>query len=237
MKTFSLKSIIQTLSLAGIVLLVSCSPEYIPNMVNAPLLSNQGEVQISANTGTSVFDPQLAFAATENIGFIANGSFANNTSDTTDNFHKHMLVELGIGYYDKLGTSGRYEIYGGYGFGEVKGLFGSDGTLFRDGADAKFNRFFIQPAIGASTSFFDGSFATRVAFVNMNLQEENIGRSDAYDVFIEPAITAKVGFKYVKFITQLGLSLPLNPDVLHYQHQFFIFNAGIQLNLGRVYTD
>ncbi|MFP4059408.1 MAG: hypothetical protein ACLFUC_02870 [Bacteroidales bacterium] len=220
-----------------ILLFASCSPEYIPNMVNAPMLSNKGEVQVSANTGSSGFDPQLAFAATDHLGFIVNGSFRNDTRDSA-NYHKHSMVELGAGYFDKLGTSGRYELYGGYGFGNVEGYWGSDESIFNDAANARFNRFFLQPAIGASTSFFDGSFAARFAFVNMNLQEGNVGRSAQYDAFIEPVITAKLGFKQVKFISQLGLSLPLTDDaILHYQHQPFIFNVGVQLNFGRIYTD
>src|SRR3989339_701931 len=71
----------------------SCSPEYIPNMVNTPLFSNQGEFQATVATGTSNFDAQLGYAITDNIAIIANGSYADETNDTTDEFHKHLIIE------------------------------------------------------------------------------------------------------------------------------------------------
>ena len=92
-------------------IMTSCSPEYVPNMVNSPMLSNQGEFQASVATGTSNFDAQTAFAITDNIGIMVNGSFGNETNDSTDDYHKHAFIEGGIGYFEKIGSKGRYEIY------------------------------------------------------------------------------------------------------------------------------
>ena len=54
--------------------LSSCSPAYIPNMVNTPLFSNQGEFEATVATGTSNFDAQLGYAITDHIAVIVNGS-------------------------------------------------------------------------------------------------------------------------------------------------------------------
>ena len=213
----------------------SCSPEYIPNMVNSPLLSNQGEFQATIATGNSNFDAQTAFAITDNIGIMVNGSYGNETDDSTDNFHKHAFIEAGVGYYEKIGEKGRYEIYGGYGSGEVEGYF-ENIFISNEITDAKYNRFFIQPGIGISTGIFDGSFSPRFSLVQMDPKGANF-EAGKYNVFFEPAITSKIGYKYVKFIAQFGFSIPLGDQELTYDHQVFIFNFGLNFNFGRKYYD
>jgi hypothetical protein len=221
------------LSLLGFI--TSCSPEYIPNMVNSPMLSNQGEFQATVATGTSNFDAQTAFAITDNIGIMVNGSYGNETNDSTDDFHKHLFFEGGLGYYDKIGTKGRYEIYGGFGTGKAEGYY-DNALVGSQITDANYNRFFIQPGIGMSTGIFDGSFSPRVVFVQMNPKGPNFETGN-YNAFIEPVITSKIGYKYVKFIVQMGASFQLGDQELTYEHQHFIFNFGINLNFGRKYYD
>ncbi|PLX11700.1 MAG: hypothetical protein C0597_14640 [Marinilabiliales bacterium] len=213
--------------------MTSCSPEYVPNMVNSPMLSNRGEFQASIATGTSNFDAQTAFAITDNIGIMVNGSFGNETNDSTDDFHKHAFVEAGIGYFEKIGSKGRYEIYGGYGTGKVEGYY--ETSLFDSQiTEAKYNRFFVQPGIGISTGIYDGSFSPRFAVVQMDPNGADF-RTGKYNLFFEPVITSKVGFKYVKFIFQFGVSVPFGDENLNYDYQPFIMNIGLNLNLGRRY--
>jgi len=214
-------------------IMTSCSPEYVPNMVNSPMLSNRGEFQASIATGTSNFDAQTAFAITDNIGIMVNGSFGNETNDSTDDFHKHAFVEAGIGYFEKIGSKGRYEIYGGYGTGKVEGYY--ETSLFDSQiTEAKYNRFFVQPGIGISTGIYDGSFSPRFAVVQMDPNGADF-RTGKYNLFFEPVITSKVGFKYVKFIFQFGVSVPFGDENLNYDYQPFIMNIGLNLNLGRRY--
>jgi len=210
----------------------SCSPAYIPNMVNTPLLSNKGEFNASAAIGTSNFDPQLSYAASQHVGIVANGSFANRTSDSTDNFHKHTIVELGAGYYTKIGENSRFEVYGGYGFGKVDGQFTFLGTKSIN--DARFNKIFVQPAIGATTDFFDGSLATRFSLINMNLTDPNYTGKNKFSLFIEPVVTAKFGYKNVKLIWQFGISISTKKEAeLQYKYQPIIMSIGLQLNFGK----
>lgn len=213
----------------------SCSPEYIPNMVNSPMFSNQGEFQATIATGNSSFDAQVALAVTDNIGIMVNGSYENETSDSSDDFHKHSFIEAGIGYYEKIGEKGRYEIYGGYGLGEAKGYF-ENAFFDEEITDAKYNRFFIQPGIGVSTGIFDGSFSPRFVLVQMDPKGANYGTA-RYNTFFEPVITSKIGYKYVKFIAQFGVSIPVGDQELSYDHQRFIFNFGLNFNIGRKYYD
>jgi hypothetical protein len=204
----------------------SCAPAYLPNVVNSPMFGNKGEFQFSTHSSLSGFDPQLAYAITDHLGVMTNASFADRTSDSTDNFHKHKFVEFGAGYYEKIGTKGRFEAFGGFGFGKLKAYY--DNSFWQDFASVRNFRFFVQPAIGLSSQVFDGSFATRLVLVRI-LQGTNLSTG----FFVEPVITAKVGFKYVKFVTQCGFSVPFKETELDFEYEPFIFSVGIQATIGR----
>ncbi len=150
-----------------VVLIINgCAPAYVPNVINTPLLSSKGEIQAAIHTGISGTDPQFSYALTDNIGIMLNGSFADRTSDSTDDFHKHQFIELGTGYYTKIGESGRFETFGGFGYGKLQAEFDND--LWDTHSDVTSSRIFIQPTIGATTDIFDGSFASRFVIVNMH---------------------------------------------------------------------
>lgn len=223
--------IIILLSLVGT--LSSCSPEYIPNMVNTPVFSNKGEFQATVATGTSNFDAQLGYAITDNIAVIANGSYADQTDDTTDDFHKHLILEGGLGYYRKISSAARIEAFGGYGIGQIETF--EENNLIDPYTNVNFNRIFIQPGIGAATDFFDGSFAARLAIVQMK-PGKNSTIPESWNVFIEPVITAKFGYKWVKAVIQFGYSFPTN-DNLGYDHQRLILNFGLNFNIGRDFLE
>ena len=198
-----------------------CAPAYVPNVINTPLLSNKGEIQAGIHTGVSGTDPQFAYAITDNIGIMLNGSFANRTSDSTDDFHKHQFVELGTGYYTKIGETGRFETFGGFGYGKLQAKFNNN--LWNASSDVNSSRLFIQPSIGATTDIFDGSFSSRFVMVNMH-QASN--KSTGF--FLEPVLTGKIGYKYVKAVFQLGLSIPLNSANIDFNYQPFLFSIGLQ---------
>jgi hypothetical protein len=75
MKDLTFNPIALLLYAGAVVYLTSCAPAYVPNALNTPLFNNKGEIHIAANTGISGFDPQLAYAVTDNIGVMVNGSF------------------------------------------------------------------------------------------------------------------------------------------------------------------
>lgn len=214
-----MKTILYTILIALVI--NGCAPAYVPNVINTPLLTNKGEIQAAIHSGISGTDPQFAYAITDNIGVMLNGSFANRTLDSTNNFHKHEFIEIGTGYYTKIGESGRFETFTGYGFGKLKANFGND--LWITYTDVNSSRIFIQPTIGASTDIFDGSLSSRFVMVTMHQDSK---RSSEY--FIEPVITSKVGYKYVKAVFQIGLSIPLNSEEINFSYQPLIFSVGVQ---------
>jgi hypothetical protein len=216
----------------------SCAPAYIPNVLNTPLLSNKGEFQGRLNGGISGIDPQMSYAFTDRIGVMLNGSF--NYRNDSDKYHKHFFIESGAGYYSKIQDAGRFDIYGGYGFGDIKtNVFWLNG--WDNYADGYYHRVFLQPSIGAVTSVFEGGFSTRLVLVNMhfrNIPENYAYLDNSLTTFIEPVITAKVGYKYIKYVAQIGFSLPLtNNNIDLYEYQPFIFSLGINLKLGEKYDE
>ncbi len=214
--------------LAGVaILLDACAPAYVPNVINTPLLSNKGELQASINGGISGFDPQISYALTDHIGLALNGSFANRTSDSTENYHKHNFVELGTGYYTKMGKVGRFETFGGVGFGNTRGGYSND--LWSAYTNANYTRLYLQPGIGIATAPFDGSLAARLAFVNLKQ-----GSQRSTGVFLEPVITLKTGFKNVKLSVQIGLSFSLNENI-DFNYHPFIFSIGLHTHFFRNY--
>lgn len=213
-----------SVTITGFLFTLSCAPAYVPNVVPTPQLGQQGEVVASFNYGIAGFDPQFAYAATDEIEIMANFSFRDYTSDSTENFHHHLFGELGGGYYMKIGEIGRFEVFGGGGAGKVKARF--DNPFFNSFADVYYVRGFVQPSIGLVTKVAELSFTPRIVFVNMMQEDQS-----AFSPFIEPVVTGKVGYRYAKVLAQVGLSLPLGESELQFFYQPFIFSLGLQIRL------
>lgn len=211
-----------------LVVFQACAPAYTPNMVNTPLLTNEGEFQAAIGTGTSGIDGQLSYAVTEQVGVMLNGSFANRTDTGSKNFHKHTFVEMGAGYSIPLGGPGRFEIYGGGGIGTVDAKFGYSSlfnTYVEDRSRADLTRLFLQPTIGLTNNVFDGSFTPRIVLLKIN-NKDSLYANHSWDPYIEPTFTAKVGWKYVKMVFQIGFSIPM-VELKNYRNQPFMFSIGL----------
>lgn len=219
----------------GIIMLFqACTVKYVPNVLNTPMFSKAGEVNMVANFGESGFDPQLSASVTDHIGIMLNGSFWDQSGNST-NYTSHTFMELGAGYFTKLKIA-RFEVYGGYGLGNFYSQYyytpiftDTEGHLERSDADC--NRFFIQPGIGLSTEHFEMSLASR--FVNVNFFKDTDTGNSLKGIpffFLEPALTLKAGFKNVKGVFQIGTSILLNNDT-YVEYDPFIVSFGLQLSL------
>jgi hypothetical protein len=228
----NMKKISHAMGLAAILYLTSCVPAYIPNTVNTPLFTGKHELQANIGTGISGWDPQVAFSVTNHIGIMVNSSFANRTSDSTDNFHRHAFVEGGVGYFVNPVGPLVLEAFGGFGAGKVESYYDNIGT-----ANANIKRFFFQPSVGVTNKVFDASFTPRLVFVNIEdvVNDPTKLYHNGYQPFIEPTFTFKVGYKYVKFFTQFGFSIPMNSYDYSYDHQPFMFSMGLHATFGRKY--
>ncbi|MBN2486455.1 MAG: hypothetical protein JXB34_10820 [Bacteroidales bacterium] len=217
---------IKRLLLLGILAAVfSCTPAYIPNVVNTPLLTEKNDLNLATYTGTSGFDLQGSYALTDNIGLMINSSMSNRANDSTDNYHRHAFFEVAPGYYTNYGRIGVVEVYGGYGHGWVDSYYSN--SYFLSYSKANVSRFFIQPGMGLTTHIFDGIASVRLVYVS--IFQDNI--SD-YGVFFEPVLTGKLGYKYLKFVGQMGFSMPVLSKEINFEYQPFLVSFGVQINLG-----
>jgi hypothetical protein len=236
-----------------VILLQSCNVLYIPNMQNVPLLKEKNEVR--ASIGISDF--QGAYAITNNIGVIINGqSNLKSTSSYVDKEYvlvedhdcQNKVLELGIGYLNQISDSKVLEVYGGVGFGKnsIKNSFKVDSTgIFykKESFSANTFRFFVQPNIGITTDIVDIAFSTRFVFLKFSnidtlgfttdrLLEKNLYGVDKQNyMFLEPAVTLRFGYKYVKFHAQVASSFCINNQLINYLPINIIL--GVHINIGR----
>jgi hypothetical protein len=207
-----------------IMILNSCAPAYIPNVVNAPMLQKKGDIQLNLNTGISGFDPQTSYAISNNIGIMLNGSFSKWNSNSTENFRRHNFVEIGGGYFKGFGDIGIFETYTGAGFGNISANY--ENELWSDNIKLNNMRLFVQSGIGISTNIIDACFSPRFTYVKL-YQNSN----SEYSFFIEPVISIKLGYKYIKAVLQAGLALPIQKET-GFNYQPLIVSVGIQSKLN-----
>ena len=221
----SIYSMLSVLCLA--ILMTSCRSAYMPNVANTPLLSEKGEAQVAIHYGTSGINPQIAYAFSDHIGAMLNANFLKNeNNDQVNNYG-----EIGIGYFMPFAEKGRFEVFAGYGIGDyyTHDSFKLEIPEIHSGT---INRFFIQPSIGFSSEIFEGSFTPRLVHVNV---DDISGKGSG--TYLEPIITAKVGYKFIKTVFQVGLNLKIGSNNPYYLNQNpLIVSFGLQLNINQLFN-
>lgn len=229
-----------------VILLSSCrSNEYIAPAVNAPIFTGKGQFEGSFLIGTNGFDLQLAYAPIYHLGIIASGSFKDSESPDDDTFQKRKSGEFGLGYFKKIKEKFAFEVYGGYGFGSMEGYYNKSVSIdlniinptfhSEDYDKAEYRKYFIQPLFGYSSHIFEGGFTPRFTGVDMTIIDQNISQ---FIVFFEPAVVAKVGYKHIKFIGQVGICLPIGLDEdgvvgeTSFDYSPFLLSVGVNVSLG-----
>jgi hypothetical protein len=229
------------------ILCQSCKTAYIPSALNVPLLQEKGELKITL----SPTNYQVAYSISKKLGVMANGQVASSTTTfgdgiTNSDFKQtNSAFELGAGYLGKGGRNLLYELYGGIGLikadivdskaGQILGTYEANGL-----------KFFIQPNIGFTSKAFDIAFSTRFTglqfgtsttiFSKQYLLEKELDElSENTHLFLEPAITLRGGYKFIKLQTQIGLSAKLSTPNIPYNA--FIGSVGLQIDIAKWYNN
>jgi len=161
---------------------------------------------------------------------------------------KRNIIEIGAGYFNSAKDNDfNFEVYGGAGIGEIEFKPREDYT--QDYFYAKNARLFIQPALGFSKKIFDFAFSIRFSHLNYfdsvtsnyqydpnaSLQENNLKiLENSNYTFVEPAITFRIGWKYVKFHTQMVVPYQIGGRNINHQGNI---NVGIHVNIAKRYKD
>ncbi|HTM92537.1 MAG TPA: hypothetical protein VL095_08970 [Flavisolibacter sp.] len=238
---------------------------YAPNSAHAPLLSEKGETRINglySTGGNSEFNGgelQFAHAVSQNFGIMVNGMMASKSEQIDDwgfssnwggssNYHTEKgsgsYLELAGGYFKTFDEKKKWigELYSGLGAGGVKNDYG-----FGDYSKVNSYKFFIQPAVGYKSKYFEAMIVPKVSFINWKVKERNIQTSgnNSYAeadisaigakrnfLAFEPALLFRAGGQNVKL--QWGLSFSgFNSSSFYDEDLIETLNAniGISVNL------
>ncbi len=215
----------------------SCRTVYSPNTVHNPLLQEKGEFKGSIASNNL----QAAFAVTDHIGVMANGYYNSFTSDDKDFHNKGKALELGVGYFNKMPGNIVYEVYGGAGRFNVR----MDESAGTKKFDANATKLFIQPGIGWVNPYVEVGLAPRLSMISYDSPEisgyTTQEQSSYYfetlaarpHLFLEPAITVRGGYKWVKLQLQAGKAFKLSKNELNYDDN--IGSVGLVFNIGQWY--
>lgn len=222
------------------VFLTSCSTLYRPNTVNVPLFKEKNEFLVNAGASSNGANLQAAYAVTEHFAVMANGSFynANITTPTGISRIENNFGEIGLGYFSNLGQDIIGEIYSGFGMGKAynQNNFWIELNSFNR---VDFNKIFIQPSIGFVSNIFELAASIRWSYVDYyNFKSDapiNYGNlpNRSANMFIEPALTARAGYKSVKVFAQTGFAMPTMP--ITYSFNPFMFSLGVNIKLAPRY--
>lgn len=216
------------LYLFPLLLLTACSNYYYaPNSHNVPLFKAKNEVraEVKGITGDefSGVEVQGAYSPAEHLGVIANFIYGGGGSSSGGGRGGNGFIgEAGVGYFTELAPMFVAEVYGGAGMGSVINRYDSE-------TESRFNimRAFVQPNIGFTHNIVDIAFSLRFCYLRYNnlrlsypsnqyipyYELLNI-TSNPDNILMEPALTIRLGWKYVKVQTQLTHSTNLtNRDI------------------------
>lgn len=212
-----------------------CNPIfYSPSSQNVPLLTHEKEFTASASVvgGESAdgVGAKAAYAVSPHVGIMAgfNGYLSDSKSDSTS-YGSGGFFEAGAGYYTPVSERFVFETYGLLGFGRMKNNFPKS-VVQHPGTDGKINAnllsMAIQPSFGYKSKYFEAAFSTKAAFITYsniggNLIERNgdqsaEGNQQSYlkanksNFMIEPAITLRGGWDFLKLQLQAGKSLNIS---------------------------
>jgi hypothetical protein len=238
------------LSAAALVALATgCKAVYAPNIVNTPLLRQRGEVRATVD-GRNL---QLAVAPTNHIGVMVNGYHRDDTNDPKPDQEKQHgqgdFVEVGAGGFTGIARPYSWlplqvEGYAGVGVGTVKQDLTPAGGITRH-FEAQVTRVFVAPTLGTTTKYYDVAASLRVVAVSyhdvattgyMGDQLEGDGFAGIEGqtwLFVEPCVTVRVGYKWVKLQLQVGKSVKLNSDDL--PHDSGMVTLGLNVDLFRAF--
>ncbi len=234
----------RTLFFVSVFGLSSCGV-YRQNVVNAPLMQEKGQAQISGSVGFTGFDGQLAYAATKKIALMANysdlGTKRENFSSVNYSIDKHNFYELGAGYFKKNKSRliSEYFLIAGKGMTShfVQSLDKANNvktTLKK----VSYNRFCFQADFGKINKKLEYAITPRIMVINYYNITDN--SSDPYKqeantyLYTDIAATLRYNFlKYFKISGQFSSTIPVTGfNSKYYESSPFNCSIGLIINLN-----
>ncbi len=126
----------------------------------------------------------------------------------------HKDYDYSFIYFKPINDYHQYEIQLGFSYVQKTVKYKSDPDPLLDfsewgsSSNHAYSRFYIQPAIGRNGKYFDWNFATRIQLINYHdlSYEFPLENYQNYsDILIEPGLTIRAGYRYIKLMAQVGL--------------------------------
>lgn len=199
----------------------SCSPIYYSGSTqNVAMLEEQGSFRAGASGNDSRGGGEFSYAVTDHFGVLGNGTVYFPKDDDNGNGGSGSRFEFGGLYYTKLGEKMRFETNAIVGFGNVENHFPATAVDY-PGTNGKISAnifsYGIQPALGFSSKYFQMAFSCKLFGLNYNgisgnliYQGENQQQylaDNKSNFMVEPALTLRGGFEFLKLQLQFGRSL------------------------------
>ncbi|TAL33181.1 MAG: hypothetical protein EPN93_14200 [Spirochaetes bacterium] len=197
-----------------------CAPVYYaPNTHNVPLMTRRGEGRAALYAGDHRGEIQAAYAADNGLGLMLNGAYVKEKDDKDGDGGSGKFAELGAGYFTRVRDYFVFETYGLMGYGDFGNHFpstldahpGSTGRI-----TGRFARYGVQPAFGFTSRYLDAAVSVRavgVRYFNIEggLVFDNRDQVDYLEdrrsqFMLEPALTIRAGYDFLKLQFQTGTS-------------------------------
>lgn len=232
------------IAVLGSILISGCSPKfYTPDTQNVPLISEQGETNLTLSGNGNQVEIQGAFGVTDGFAIKANGGLFIPSDLDNGNGGSGKFIEFGGGYFKSINENLVFETYGIIGFGNMENHLPStvvDNPQTKGDISANVLRYGIQPNFGYKTKHFSVAVSSRIVNLNYsNIKGDLIFegtnqidylKNNASNFLLEPALTVKGGFEKIKLQIQFGYSLNLSNSNFRQDNSFltlglnFIFN-------------
>lgn len=217
-------------------MVTSCKVAYVPNTVNVPLFDDSGQLRLSGDTKGNF---QFATSLDRHVGVMVNALLRQDGKDSDPVNGKGNFFEAGVGAFSGGDRWVTWETYVGAGIGKTK--FVDNGKSF----DTRGARFFFQPSIGIHHSIFEIAATGRLVggrysgynttYTTQELINNNLADIDKHTwLFAEPALTARVGYRWVKLQLQVGKAFKLTDKPLAFEENFS--SIGLIFDFGRTYS-
>jgi hypothetical protein len=167
---------------------------------------------------------------------MANAMFRKDGSSSDPVRGSGHFFEAGLGGFKYGSGLLKFEAYFGGGVGKTKTV--DNGKTF----EANGARFFFQPSIGVHHHIFELAFTPRLVAGQFQKPTTTYTTAELTSnklldlekptwVFMEPALTARVGYKWMKLQLQLGRSYKLTNKPISFDENFS--SIGLIFDFGR----
>lgn len=206
--------------LSGIFLLNGCSPKYYqPPSLNVPMLYARNQAAISIAAQKERAELMAGYTLSDNTALLLNGGYFFPTDDEQGDGGSGFFAETGVGYYTNLSSYFTTDVYGIVGYGRVENHFPSTQENYPSTSatiHANLFRYGVQPSFCFHWRYVDAALSLRTTGLHYggvegdlvfdSTNQKSFLEQQSGMLLLEPALTLRVGYNFLKLQAQLGNS-------------------------------